>query len=395
MTKSLIIFQRLLRPTAVPCSLALPSIAAIFFAVFFLFPAVLLAAGDKAIYWSIMDGDRQVGYLLGTIHSEDPRVLDFPEPFLQQLESNQVFAMELVPDLPTLTRLNEFMHYQDGTSLESQLGPERFTRVRKLLSAHYQVPADWLETMKVWAVVMTLSIPPPETGFFMDFSLSLRASGSGLRVVGLETLDQQLAFLEDMPARLQLELLDQALVDYDRVGELHTQMVDAYLAGDLQVLKKEAEEQMEQLTHEAKNYFIEQGIDARNHRMLESLLPLLAESSVFAAVGALHLPGEQGLIALLRKNGYILKPEPLPLASQGRHQPGYDGQDEKADAPNGLKEQGGHTQHGEHQSRGDAVTDPVHRVGVAAGQFQQQVVQADFSAAMENQWQQDDNEEQR
>jgi len=91
-------------------------------------------------------------------------------------------------------------------------------------------------------------------------------------------------------------------------------MVDAYLTGDLQVLKKEAEEHMDQLTHQAKSYFIEQGIEARNHRMLESLLPLLAESPVFVAVGALHLPGEKGLVSLLRKNGYILKPLPFPLA---------------------------------------------------------------------------------
>ena len=262
-----------------------------------------------------MDGDRQAGYLLGTIHSEDPRVLDFPESFLHQLESNQVFAMELVPDLPTMKKLNEYMHYQDGTSLESQLGPERFAKVRELLLSHYQVPADRLELMKVWAVVMTLSVPPPETGLFMDFSLSLRATGSGLRVVGLESLDQQLSFLEDMPAVQQLELLDQALVEYDRVGELHDQMLITYLAGDLQVLKKEVEEQMDQLTLEAKNYFIVQGIDARNYHMLESLLPLLAESTVFVAVGALHLPGNQGLISLLRENGYILQPEPLPFSS--------------------------------------------------------------------------------
>jgi len=313
MMKSLIIFCGLLRPTAFPRSLALPPMAVFFLAVLFLFPAGLPAAQDKAIYWSIMDGDRLAGYLLGTIHSEDPRVVDFSESFLKQLRSNQVFAMELVPDLPTLKKLNEYMHYQDGTSLESQVGPERFVKVRGLLSSNYQVPAEWLESMKVWAVVMTLSVPPPETGFFMDFSLSLRASGSGLRVVGLETLDQQLAFLEDMPAVQQLELLDQVLVDYDRVREMHDQLVDGYLAGDLQALKKDAEEQMGRLTDEAKNYFIEQGIDARNQRMLESLLPLLAESSVFVAVGALHLPGDRGLVSLLRENGYILKPEPLPL----------------------------------------------------------------------------------
>jgi uncharacterized protein YbaP (TraB family) len=315
MMKLLILFRGLLRPTAFPRSLALPSVAHLFLAVFFLFPAVLSAAGDKAIYWSIMDGERQAGFLLGTIHSEDPRVVDFPESFLKQLRSNQVFAMEMVPDLPTLKKLNEYMHYQDGTSLESHVGPERFVKVSKLLSSHYQVPADWLDSMKVWAVVMTLSVPPPRTGFFMDFSLSLRASGSGLRVVGLESLDQQLAFLEDMPAVQQLELLDQALAEYDRVRELHDRMVDGYLAGDLQALKKEAEELMDQLTPETKTYFIEQGVDARNHRMLASILPLLAESTVFVAVGALHLPGDQGLVSLLRKNGYILKPEPLPLAS--------------------------------------------------------------------------------
>ena len=315
MMKSLIIFHWLLRPAAFPRSLALPPMAVLFLAAFFLFPAGLPAAQDKAIYWSIMDGDRLAGYLLGTIHSEDPRVVDFSESFLKQLRSNQVFAMELVPDLPTLKKLNEYMHYQDGTSLESQVGPERFGKVRGLLSSNYQVPAEWLESMKVWAVVMTLSVPPPETGFFMDFSLSLRASGSGLRVVGLETLDQQLAFLEDMPAVQQLELLDQALAEHDRVRELHDRMVDGYLAGNLQALKKEAEELMDQLTPETKTYFIEQGVDARNHRMLDSILPLLAESTVFVAVGALHLPGDQGLVSLLRKNGYILKPEPLPLAS--------------------------------------------------------------------------------
>ncbi len=307
-------FQGFLRPTGFSPKPALLFVSPLFIAVLILFSTPLPAAQDKAIYWSIMAGERQVGYLLGTIHSEDPRVLDFPQSFLEQLGSNQVFAMELVPDMPTLKKLNEFMHYQDGTNLAGRLGPERFEKVSNLMSSYYQVPGNWLETMKIWAVVMTLSVPPPETGLFMDFSLSLRASGSGLRVVGLETLDQQLSFLEDMPTGQQLELLDQALADFDQMAKIHGQMVDSYLAGDLQALRKEAEDQMDMLTPEAKKYFIERGIDARNHHMLESLLPLLEKSSVFVAVGALHLAGDQGLVALLREQGYILKPEPLPLS---------------------------------------------------------------------------------
>ena len=276
--------------------------------------SVLAGQADTALLWSIKAGERQAGFLLGTIHSEDPRVLDFPEEFLDMLSSNQVFAMEMVPDLPTLSRLTEYMQYQDGTTLQSHIGAERFEQVISVLS-YYQMPSEWVAKMKVWATVMTLSVPPPETGFFMDFSLSLRAAGSGLRVVGLETLEEQLSFLEDMPMEQQLSLLDQALLEYDQVREVHDRMVDNYLGGNLQSLAAEADSQLDQLDQEAKEYFVGQGIDARNLRMLRAILPLLDQNQVFIAVGALHLPGESGLLSLLRGQGYRLEPLALPFSA--------------------------------------------------------------------------------
>jgi len=161
---------------------------------------------------------------------------------------------------------------------------------------------------------MNLSTPPSGTGFFMDLSLSLRASGNGLEVVGLETLEEQLSFLENMPMPMQLELLDQAISEADRVVEVHLQMVDAYLRNNLPALQALSDEQLREVGEDAKNYFIELGIHARNHRMADSLLNLLGQNTVFAAVGALHLPGEQGLINLLRGHGFVLSPLPLPFA---------------------------------------------------------------------------------
>jgi uncharacterized protein YbaP (TraB family) len=281
--------------------------------IFFLSVQPGLCAGeDTAIFWTIRQGDSTAGYLLGTIHSEDPRVVDFSEEFLNLLKSNQVFAMEMVPDFPTLARLTEYMHYQDGSTLESHIGPERYQGVMDALS-HYQVPDDWKARMKIWAAVMTLSVPPPKTGFFMDFSLSLRAAGGGLKVVGLETLEQQLSFLEEMSPDQQLHLLDQALSEYDQVIEVHDKLVNAYLSGDLTKLEAQADEQLDQLDADVKEYFISQGLYVRNHRMVDSLIPLLNESKVFVAVGALHLPGEEGLIELLRQQGYRLIPETLPF----------------------------------------------------------------------------------
>jgi uncharacterized protein YbaP (TraB family) len=279
-------------------------------------PAAVQASpqDDTAVFWSITKNGQPAGYLLGTIHSEDPRVLDFSEAFIEIMTSNQVFAMEMVPDLPTLQQLTLFMQYQDGTTLESRIGAQRYAKLQTALAA-YRVPPDWIAGMKVWAAMMTLSVPPPDTGFFMDFSLSLRAAGSGLRVVGLETLEQQLAFLEDMPLEQQLLLLDQALELHDQVAELHDQMVTSYLDGDLQALSEQAEEQMGELGEEARQYFMYQGIELRNRRMIDSLMPILETDRVFTAVGALHLPGKTGLIQLLRDRGFELQPLPMPLSA--------------------------------------------------------------------------------
>ena len=285
----------------------------------FIAPVSVLAGqdqgGDQALFWSIQKNGEPVGYLLGTIHSEDPRVLDFSEEFLRRLNENDMFAMELVPDLPTLARLTEYMHYPSETTLESVIGPVRFKALVSALSS-YKVPAEFISQMKPWAAMMTLSTPPPETGFFMDLSLSLRASGSGLRIVGLETLEQQLSFLQEMPMPMQLALLDQALADFEQVTEAHDQMVDAYLENNLVSLQALSDEQLEGVGDEAGDYFVESGIHARNLRMLKSLLPHLEDNRVFVAVGALHLSNEQGLLNLLRQQGFELSPLDLPFFEQ-------------------------------------------------------------------------------
>jgi uncharacterized protein YbaP (TraB family) len=86
--------------------------------------------------------------------------------------------------------------------------------------------------------------------------------------------------------------------------------------GDLVALNAQAEDQLNLLEPAAKAYFMEQGIDARNRRMLESLLPELESKRVFVAIGALHLPGKSGLIELLRKEGFDLKPLPPPFSAE-------------------------------------------------------------------------------
>jgi len=133
-------------------------------------------------------------------------------------------------------------------------------------------------------------------------------------VVGLETLEQQLSFLENMPIPMQLSLLDQAIAESGNVTEVHNQMVNAYLENNLVSLQALSDEQLKIVGESASDYFIEAGIHARNHRMAESLLQRLENKTVFVAVGALHLPGQEGLLNILRQHGYVLSPLPMPVS---------------------------------------------------------------------------------
>lgn len=266
------------------------------------------------VFWAVHRGAEPAGFLLGTVHSEDPRVLEFTEEFLGRLGDCDTYAMELVPDLPTMQRLLQVMQLPEGERLEPLLGERRYQAVRAAVGA-YGVPDDRLERMKPWAAMMTLSLPPPKTGLFLDFSLSLRAAGMGLDVTGLETLEEQLAFLDTLALADQVALLDQALADHDKVQAVHDRLVDTYLEADLAALQAASDEQMGALEPEVRDWFQAEGIDARNRRMVESALPLFQAGCTFVAVGALHLPGESGLLALLEQAGFRLSPLPSPFTA--------------------------------------------------------------------------------
>lgn len=271
------------------------------------FSAAADESREQGLLYSISKDGVHRGYLLGTVHSDDARVLDFSAQFTEALLSSDKFAMELVPNQPTLTRLMDYMHYDDGTTLQSHIGEERFNKVVEA-ARRYHLGPDQLMTMKVWGAMMTLSIPPPKNGLFMDLSLALQAAGNGLEVIGLETLDEQLSFLENMPEDQQILLLDQALEEIENLNAYYDELIAAYLEKDLDTLQAQSDEQFEKLPEAVGEYFFAEGIDARNLRMRDRLLIQLESATIFAAVGALHLPGESGLLMLLRQSGFEVRP---------------------------------------------------------------------------------------
>lgn len=261
---------------------------------------------DKGLLWKITSDEGKIGYLFGTIHSEDPRVLDFPQVLLDAVKESPIFAMELVPNLPTIGQLMQAMRYQDGTRLEDKIGSELYRQVATKLS-DYAISAIDAQNLKVWAAAMTLSVPVPETGMFLDFSLSLRAAAGGATLTALETLDEQVGFLQSLDEKNQILMLQQVITEFAEQQEQNRQMVEIWLGRDLNALAAISRVQMADMEPELADWFQIKGIDQRNAVMLKRALPLLRQGGIFIAVGALHLPGKAGLIAGIQQAGFELE----------------------------------------------------------------------------------------
>jgi hypothetical protein len=237
------------------------------------------------------------------MHSEDPRLLEWPAPLVDSLRQADRIALELVPDAGMLERLREAMVAREKT-LDEVLDPALHERVLTVLTGKYGMTPSAVNRLRPWAVALTLATQPPETGMYMDLMLSYRAQGAGLDVVALETVDEQIDFLAGMPLDDQISLIRETVDDHDAYEAVFEELVSAYLDGDLDRLDAVADRQMTGLDAHIVRYFEEQGLVARNRRMLERATPWLDEGGLIIAVGALHLHGEEGLVSLLRQRGW-------------------------------------------------------------------------------------------
>lgn len=254
------------------------------------------------VFYSVISPEGGQNWLLGTIHSEDPRVLDFPPVLDQALKQAGIIGLELVPDRQMLERLAEAMRLPDGQKLSDRLDEPLYERVRSAL-AEYGMDADSVDRLQPWAAAMTLGQPPVRTGRFMDLVLARRAAGHGAVSVALETVDEQLEFFTGLGEEAHVSLLRQAVEDRERrLGDLDA-LLGAYLESDLQQLERQARDQLSQLPPSVQQAFRVQGITLRNIEMAHRAQPLLDRGAALIAVGALHLPGEKGLVALLREQG--------------------------------------------------------------------------------------------
>ncbi len=281
---------------------ALSAIAALLF----VFSIVQSQDLENSLLWKISGNDLESpSYLYGTFHLLCPDDLAFSELTEQALKISEQLALELDFDDPGLMgALQAGMFLKDGATAKDYLTEDEYTLVAEFFSTNLGMPFEALASIKPFFLSSMTML------FFLDCQpgspeqeFANRAGELGMEVIGLETVEEQLAFVDNISLEDAAKMLVEGIEDQDEGQEMTSKMVTTYLAGDLEGIEDIIESYMDDEYAE----FNEDLLIKRNLKWLPKFEELMREKSTFIAVGAGHLTGEQGMIKLLRKAGYKLE----------------------------------------------------------------------------------------
>jgi hypothetical protein len=279
---------------------------------FFLLAAITRAGTDTdtdkshGLLWEVSRAGVEPAYLFGTIHSEDPAVLQLAKPVQQAFDTAQSVVLEMLLDKEAMVYSSTAMLMLDGRSLSDIVGQPLFRQTSTAIQSR-GIPEVVLERMQPWAAAVTLSMPAPETGQVLDAMLYQNALQQGKEVYGLETAREQLDMFESMSEADQIILLQDAVENFPDIDAMHAELLAAYRQRDLDGLMAISEASMQQGDQRLADDFQQRLVVDRNHRMADRMRQYLQQGNAFVAVGALHLPGEEGLLNLLEQQGYTVR----------------------------------------------------------------------------------------
>ena len=268
--------------------------------------AVAGTGRDHGLLWEIRGDGTTSSYLFGTIHSDDPDVLRLAAPVRQAFDGADSVILEVLMDMEAMVSSSSAMLLLDGRMLSDIIGRTLFEKTASAVSTR-GIPEVVLERMKPWAAATTLSVPLPETGQVLDLKLFQEAEQAGKQLHGLETIREQFDVFDTMPERDQVVLLKDTVDNLDTIAEMNADLLSAWKRRDLAAMMAISDASMRTGDQRMAREFEQRLITDRNRLMADRVEPYLQQGSAFIAVGALHLPGDNGLLGLLESRGYTIR----------------------------------------------------------------------------------------
>jgi uncharacterized protein len=265
---------------------------------------------SNTLLWRISGkGLTQPSYLFGTIHMLCASSLDLSDSLKGAIANTKEVYLELDMDnIIELMGVMSKMKMKGDTTLADLLSPEEYTRVKDFFRERPSViPFALLEKYKPMLAASSLmeSDMSCENPVSMEQLIMTQAKADRKKLRGLETMAFQLSIFDSIPYKLQAKQLLNYVERYGKDDEKaqYQELISAYMNQQLDKLGSLSQQDDMGLEN-----FMDLLVYNRNRNWVKKLDGILADKAVVVAVGAGHLPGEKGLISLLRKAGYTVEP---------------------------------------------------------------------------------------
>ena len=276
--------------------------------------SLLCLTSNAQLVWKISgNGIKKPSYILGTHHGCPFTYCDSIPGLMKAFdkvdniigEINMIEFAEMSPE--RMQKMQAMMMMPADTSLLSLFSTEEAAKVNEWLGKKMGASLEILSVMKPMTIMVTVQnkemmevIPEIATMTTIDKYMQTLGQSKGKTIGELETADYQMELLYENSLEEQADALLEMIDHGDSKGLLQ-QLTNAYKSQNLDTLWKVFQEQMTGYEYDAI-------VKVRNLNWEKQMKELLPKQSTLFVVGAGHLPGESGMINLLREAGYKVKP---------------------------------------------------------------------------------------
>jgi uncharacterized protein len=246
---------------------------------------------------------KKPSYIYGTIHIQDKRVFTFDNIVYEKFNECEAFAMEaLIDDIDPLSLQNVFLMKRH--TLKSLLEEDIYDKLKIIIQKELNSDISIFEKTKPM-FISSLLIQSYEAGDMaeaLDMYFLKLAKEKNKEIFGIETFNQQLSVVKKISIKEQCDMLIDMIKEPDLLGKKFNDLLEAYINADLNKILKLSKEKA--LSNNFNNVFIKD----RNKRMARKIISFSKKHSTFNTLGAGHLPGDDGIVNLLKNKGYTLTP---------------------------------------------------------------------------------------
>jgi len=270
-------------------------------------PVLQTNATGNTLLWEISGNHlKSPSYLFGTFHLICKDDIPIGDQLKTAVHAAKEVYMELDMDDPaTMMGGLLLMNMQGDTTLQQLFTPADYKKVVGFFKDSLHTPITLFEGMKPFFLMAMLypKMLPCKTMTGVEEVLMQLAKTEKKEIKGLETMAFQAAVFDSIPYKQQASELLKTIDSLEAYKKYFDTMVMVYKTQQL-------DKMLDMFTKTEFGMEENQDIllDKRNSNWVAQLKTIMAAAPVFIAVGAGHLVGEKGLIALLRKEGYTVRP---------------------------------------------------------------------------------------